>query len=367
MFVPFKELFSKDKSNQDHSHAFAGGSAAVTAFSDPKTLPPDVALAVIDSIISTRPDATELKETLAARIIKEKGIPAEGTGIEDHYAKEPHDPNVNPHKLYVSPYPRPTAGSLIMPVYQDDQGDFHVLLVRNWKNPRNHALGVEDDWRFSGGFMKPYVPDDTKYTIADHNLYVTAQRELEEETGLKVDINLFDQMLVTSDAELHTTAHPINAYFLADLGRRSEAPPVQARDDVADATWVNVRDITHRSGQPPLYVVNARGQQRPLRQTHAQALEIGLQKVREKEFPLHDPAQCQCCHDAPSQVTSDMHKHYGDIAFAHGLGDVTINIHLDQFSRNNKSPQKGDRSASWQEKIAAETDGQERETPVTLH
>ena len=305
-----------------------GDKTLVEAFSDPSRVPLTTALQLIEMAVANRPDAKELRETLAARFIKQNGITMYGTAITDATVGQAHDPVSNPGILYVSPYDRPTAGAHTFVTYQDGNGEIYVALVKNWKDPRDHSKGVEVDWRFSGGYMN---------IGQDANLQLAAARELEEETGIKQNSKQLPEILfVDSERHAFDKTHSIVANCYLDLGRHNEAPPVLAGDDVATARWINIRQLQHISSPPSfsghkLVQVMVDGKLEPFRLTHTALLEQGIAKTREKLLLQHA--------GATTPAREPMHQTAPEMA-----QNFTINIDLPALA--TASP-----PSSWRERL----------------
>lgn len=333
---------------------FQGGQTTVGAFTDPNTVSPKAAIALIEAAVSNRPDADALREALAIRFIKQRGINMYGTTIHDTISGEKGQPETNPTTLFVSPYSRPTAGSIVMTSYQDEKGNAHVLMVKNWKDPLDHSKGVEDDWRFPGGYLNVRDPKNPTDLNHDHNLDSAAMRELQEETGLDLKKDQFKQLFVRSDCGLKEKAptHAIDAFYLADLGRFPVAPPVRAGDDVATVRWVNLRDVSRHSGSPsfadnakdhagttpPHIAVHIDGGYDYFRPAHAELLEKGTALLTKNQPSITNS------NDSPSELVESA-----------GDGNTHIHIHLD-----------GPKTGSWQQRVQA-SQAAAANQQVTLH
>lgn len=75
---------------------FAGGSASISAFSDPSLFPPEKAAALIDAAMGERPDAEQVKAALMERLA-EPSAPTTSSRWQD---------------MVASPQPRGGARSL---------------------------------------------------------------------------------------------------------------------------------------------------------------------------------------------------------------------------------------------------------------
>lgn len=330
---------------------FKGDQTVVDAFTNPNHVSPKAAIALIDAAVANRPDADTLREALAIRFIKQRGIDMYGTTIRDGVSGEKGHPDTNPTTLYVSPYARPTAGSIVMTAYRDPAGETHVLLVKNWKDPLDHSKGIEDDWRFPGGYLNARDPKTLDDLNHDHNLDSAAVREIQEETGLELKKDQLKQLFVRSDCGLKekSPTHAIDAFYLADLGQLPIAPPVRAGDDVATARWVSLRDVSRRAGSPsfpfdgkahagkeaPHFAIHLDGEYDHFRTAHAALMEQGIAELSKQKHSITHP------NDSPSERVESVHS-----------DGVHIHLHLDGS--------KG----SWQQRVTA---SQGTGQSVTLH
>lgn len=261
------------------NYAFAGGTASIEAFSDPTRLPATQAAALIDAVVAARPDADLLRETLSVRFIKERGIDMYGSSIQDKLTSAPDLPDRDPATLYVSPYARPTAGACGMLVAKDAKGETHVALVKNWIDPNDHSKGVQPFWRFPGGYLDARQPHDPAQRQFDANLDHTICREIAEELGvnlahLKADIK---QVAIRSDsgATRKSPTHAIDAFYVIDTG--DAMPAIHAGDDVAQTSWVRLRDIIQQENSA---IVQTNGKAEPFHSDHVAFLETGCDVLR---------------------------------------------------------------------------------------
>lgn len=338
---------------------FAGDKTLVEAFTDPQQVPAPAVLELIETAITNRPDAAALCDALLVRFAKARGLSDYGITVQDTLSKTPGSPSHNPNTLYITPHARPTAGAITMPAYHTDQGELYVALVRNLKNPMDPSQGYEHSWRFPGGFMEARMPNNPSGRAFDANLQQTAMREVMEETGLDFrQLNITPKELFTrsdSGAQTNAPSHAIDTFFLADMGRRNEAPPVRAGDDVGMIRWINLRDISLAPGSPSFsgYNVTVDGQTAPLHPYHHELLEKGVAELRQKMFPLHEPGNCTCCKNTQSPLQTESREHYDKVAQAHGFNSglhITINIQPN----------------SWQHKLTQQQ-ATANKTPPTLH
>ncbi len=96
-----------------------------------------------------------------------------------------------------------------------------VLLIQR-KNPPHQGM-----WAFPGGFVDPH-----------EDLDVAARRELEEETGLKVQ--KITQFLTAGEPGRDPRGHTISVCYTARASDRTKAI---AADDAADAQWFSLDDL----------------------------------------------------------------------------------------------------------------------------
>jgi ADP-ribose pyrophosphatase YjhB (NUDIX family) len=340
---------------------FTGHDTIVNAFTDPNQVPAPIVAELIECAVANRPDADALRQALIVRFSKALKMDDYGITVRDAFMDKPGYPSLNPQTVYVNPHPRPTAGSTVMTTYTDMQGETHVLLARKSK---------DGPFMFPGGYMEARMPGDTSGRAHDGDLDKTAIREMMEETGLELakDGVKPKQLFVRSDCGMatKTPAHAIEAYYLADYGRRNEAPPVRAGSDVGIVQWVKLRDITRTSPGPLFFAASADGKQAgnyqvmdggkpvPFKPEHVELLERGTQELREKMFPLHEPGNCSCCKKMDSAVQPEAHAHHDKLALAHGHKPMTITI---EISGGN----------GWQQKMAERQAGTQQQTAPTIH
>ena len=120
---------------------------------------------------------------------------------------------------YTYEYPRPavTADCIVMTREDDPK----VLLIERGHEP------FKGCWAFPGGFMN-----------MDETTEQCAIRELEEETGLKV--NEIKQIGAYSKVDRDPRGRTITVAFLALV---DEPLPVKGQDDAAKAQWFSIKNL----------------------------------------------------------------------------------------------------------------------------
>lgn len=100
-------------------------------------------------------------------------------------------------------------------------GDLQVLLIRRAKDPH------KDCWAIPGGRLE-----------ADENLEQCALRELEEETGVKVDA--VTQFATFSEPDRDPRVRTVSACYVAWVEGEVD---LKAATDAADADWFSFQDL----------------------------------------------------------------------------------------------------------------------------
>lgn len=113
-----------------------------------------------------------------------------------------------------------TADSL---VFSGKGDDLHMLLVKRGNEP------FRDMWAFPGGFIED-----------DEDLEPAAIRELEEETGLKLEH--MTQLYTIGTPGRDPRGRTVSVVYYAFVDAQAHA--VKGADDAAEAKWVRVKDIT---------------------------------------------------------------------------------------------------------------------------
>ncbi len=120
---------------------------------------------------------------------------------------------------YDYPHPAVTTDIVIFTVIDDA---LKVLLIKRRDEP------FKDHWAIPGGFLD-----------MDENLDECAQRELEEETGIR-DVYL-EQLYTYGDVDRDPRERVISVAYYALISR--EGQHIQAGDDAAEAEWFDVDDL----------------------------------------------------------------------------------------------------------------------------
>lgn len=125
--------------------------------------------------------------------------------------------------MYTYPYPHPaiTADCIVFAI---GDGDTKILLIER-KNPPYRGR-----WAFPGGFMN-----------MDESAEEAAMRELEEETGLKVDCVIQVGAFSKVDRDPRERIVTIAFYTVME-----HAPEVKGTDDASRARWFSLDNL------PPL-------------------------------------------------------------------------------------------------------------------
>ena len=130
--------------------------------------------------------------------------------------------------MYEYEFPRPSVTADIVVIYREYNGigfeyPPEVLLIRRKNDP------FKGCWALPGGFM------DIEESLAE-----TAARELEEETGLKIDIRRLDLIGIYDEPNRDVRSRVISAAYIVEL---VEKPAVQAGDDAQEAEWFKIDEI----------------------------------------------------------------------------------------------------------------------------
>jgi len=122
--------------------------------------------------------------------------------------------------MYSYKYPRP-ALTVDAIIYAKEKESIFVLLIQRGKEP------FKDKWALPGGFVN-----------MDELLETACRRELEEETGLKVDkMTQFKAYDAIDRDPRHRT---ISVVFSAEISEKQE---VKGGDDAAHAKWFSLSEL----------------------------------------------------------------------------------------------------------------------------
>jgi 8-oxo-dGTP diphosphatase len=108
-------------------------------------------------------------------------------------------------------------------VFARAEGEIHVLLIQRKNEP------FKNQWALPGGFVEE-----------NEKLINACKRELEEETGLFVDISEFQFIDIFDDVRRDPRNRTITAAYAIML---DELNFVEGRDDAANARWVKLNQI----------------------------------------------------------------------------------------------------------------------------
>ncbi len=106
-------------------------------------------------------------------------------------------------------------------IFCGKSGEEKILLVRRKKDP------FKDQWAIPGGFLED-----------DEPLEIGARRELEEETGLKVE--KLHQVRAFGDPGRDPRGRTISIAF---WGKIPSEENVEGRDDAAEAKWIAISEL----------------------------------------------------------------------------------------------------------------------------
>lgn len=126
---------------------------------------------------------------------------------------------------YTYDFPRPALTVDIL-VFRWEQQRPELLLIQRKNPPFQHA------WAFPGGFVDQ-----------DEDLLQAAQRELKEETGLK--INKLYQAMAAGTPGRDPRGHTVSVVFQALL--KNTEQKVKAQDDAQKAAWFPLNDLPEQA------------------------------------------------------------------------------------------------------------------------
>jgi 8-oxo-dGTP diphosphatase len=122
--------------------------------------------------------------------------------------------------MYTYKYPRPalTVDSI---VFTKENDSTFVLLIQRGQEP------FKNKWALPGGFVN-----------MDERLETACRRELEEETGLKVDKT--EQFKAYDAIDRDPRHRTISVVFSAEISEKQE---VKGGDDAAHAKWFSLEEL----------------------------------------------------------------------------------------------------------------------------
>lgn len=121
-------------------------------------------------------------------------------------------------------------------VFTHNRGALHLLLVQRKNDP------YKGSWTLPGGFLKD-----------EEDLEAGARRELEEETGLKVEV--LHQLRAFGAPGRDPRGRNITIVHYTVLA--GEPPAIKGSDDAADARWYPVDDLPQLGFDHPQIVAAA--------------------------------------------------------------------------------------------------------------
>lgn len=125
---------------------------------------------------------------------------------------------------YSYSYPRPAVTVDCILLAGKEKQTYKVALIKRLNPP------YEDKWAFPGGFVD-----------IDEDLLPAARRELEEETGLRVD--QLNQFKAYGKVDRDPRGRTITIVY---VGYLDELKPLRAKSDAKEAQWFDLQ------GLPPL-------------------------------------------------------------------------------------------------------------------
>lgn len=256
----------------------------IVGFVAPSSMSAANAHEFIHELVKGHPNSSELAETLITDLVNDLGIDMFGSVVQDRLSGRVGDPDTAPSKLYIYPYVRPSAGAGIIPVCSDEKGEIYVAIARNYVDDKDHSKGMEPDWRLAGGYLNAYASRDSGNSNYDANLEATARRECLEELSLDLANTPLKMVGFDSAVRPNHPSHSLDAFFLADLGRIESSagdrlPRIKAGDDVADACWINIKELD-KPKIPTIYAIDKA--ELGFREAHKEPLQNALKAVKER-------------------------------------------------------------------------------------
>jgi 8-oxo-dGTP pyrophosphatase MutT (NUDIX family) len=247
-------------------------------------------LELVVNSVAERTDSKTLLEAIIVRLANKGNITMYGKQVNDRLTESKE---VGRKYYEMHPYGKTGAGAAVMAVYRDYKNDIYVLLGRKYQDLRDKSKGLADKYILIGGYMHPHPlegSEDNVETIDseskdlaeelilkgekgynqvqpmsqnleskpksqyDYNLKACAIRELEEETGIKLEgqgsitpIATYSDYGMTNDKRLHTIVEG----YLVDFGTLDQAPQVKPGSDIAELIWLRAKDIVKDSSKHP--------------------------------------------------------------------------------------------------------------------
>ena len=116
-----------------------------------------------------------------------------------------------------------TADAVVLG-YKQGTSDQYLLLIQRKNEP------FKDKWAFPGGFVED-----------DEDLPYAAVRELEEETGISVDVRMIKQLGAWGAPGRDPRGRTITVAFIMELD--VDAHDIKAADDAADVKWFSLKNL----------------------------------------------------------------------------------------------------------------------------
>jgi 8-oxo-dGTP pyrophosphatase MutT (NUDIX family) len=283
-------------------------------------------LELVIKSVTERRDSKNLLEAIIVRLANKDNITMYGKQVNDRLTESKE---VGRRFYELHPYGKTGAGAAVVAVYKDQRNEIYVLLGRKYQDLRDKSKGLADKYILIGGYMHPHpleggeeevetldnetkdfaeelilkgekgynqvksVPQELQLKSKSHydyNLKACAIRELEEESGLKLEsqasitpIATYSDYGMTNDKRLHTIVEG----YLIDFGTLDQAPQVKPGSDIAELVWVRVEDIVKDSSKQPhsqesndsRYTIKIGDDTYKIRDIDGVVIEDGLKKV----------------------------------------------------------------------------------------
>jgi 8-oxo-dGTP diphosphatase len=130
---------------------------------------------------------------------------------------------------YTYRFPRPQlAVDAVVFARNGANSSWRVLLIERGKEP------YKGRWAFPGGY----------FDMDDYSVEHAAVRELEEETGVEVNVEGMQQLRTFSHPERDPRERVISVAHVTFI--EDGVPEVEGRDDASDARWFAIEDVHSR-------------------------------------------------------------------------------------------------------------------------